>query len=43
MKNVKKVYMSETEGLNRRGRLLGRSKDRVKEYIVKEALAYGGA
>ena len=36
MKNeefVKKVYMSELEGTGRRGRPLGRWKDRVKEYL----------
>lgn len=27
------VYMSELEGVNRRGRPLGRWKDRVKEYL----------
>ncbi len=30
---VKKVYMSEVEGPNRRGRTLERWKDRVKEYM----------
>ncbi len=30
---VKKVYLSSIEGSSRRGRLLGRWKDRVKEYL----------
>ncbi len=30
---MKKVYESESEGPNRRGRPLGRCKDRVKEYL----------
>ncbi len=30
---VKKVYLSSVEGTNRRGRLLVRLKDRVKEYV----------
>ena len=30
---VKKVYMSELEGTNRRGRQLERWRDRVKEYL----------
>ncbi len=31
---AKKVYVSEIEGPNRRGRPLGRWKDRVKEYVL---------
>ncbi len=30
---VKKVYLSSVEGMNRRGRLLERWADRVKEYV----------
>ncbi len=30
---VKKVYLSSVEGTNRRGRPLGRWKDRVREYV----------
>ncbi len=30
---VKKVYRSSVEGLNRRGRPLGRWEDKVKEYV----------
>ncbi len=30
---VKMVYLGSFEGTNRRGRLLGRWKDRVKEYV----------
>ncbi len=41
MKLVKKVYVSETEGPNRRGRPLGRWKDRVKE-CMSERGATGG-
>ncbi len=32
---VKKVYVSESVGLNSRRRLLGRWRDRVKEYICE--------
>ncbi len=32
---VKRVYLSSAEGTNRRGRPLGRWKDRVKEYVSK--------
>ncbi len=32
---VKKVYLSSVEGPNRRGRPLGRWKDRVKEYVCE--------
>ncbi len=31
---VKKVYLSSAEGMNRRGRPLGRWKNRVKEYFL---------
>ncbi len=30
---VKRVYLRSAEGMNRRGRPLGRWKDRVKEYV----------
>ncbi len=30
---VKKVYLSSVEGMNRKGRPLGRWEDRVKEYV----------
>ncbi len=30
---VKKVYLSSVEGTNRRGRPLGRWKDKVREYV----------
>ncbi len=30
---VKKVYLSSVEGMNRRGRPLGRWENRVKEYV----------
>ncbi len=30
---VKRVYLSSVEGTNRRGRPLGRGKERVKEYV----------
>ncbi len=33
---VKNVYVSEIEGPSRRGRPLGRWKDRVKEYISEK-------
>ncbi len=35
---VKKVYMSELEVANRRGRSLGRWKDEVKEYLNKRGV-----
>ncbi len=35
---VKKVYMSSAEGTNRRGRPLGRWKDRVKEYVSERGV-----
>ncbi len=39
---VKKVYGSEAVGHSRRGRPLGRWKDRVKEYMcVREVLVEG--
>ncbi len=41
--SVKKVYVSETEGLDRRGRPLGGWKDRVKEYMSERgATRVGG-
>ncbi len=33
---VKRVYLNSVEGPNRRGRPLGRWKDRVKEYVRGE-------
>lgn len=41
MKSLKKVYMSEIEGLNRRNRLLGRSKDKVKEPMNERGTVVG--
>ncbi len=35
---VKKVYLSSVEGLNRRGRPLGRWEDRVKEYVSERGV-----
>ncbi len=35
---VKKVYLSSVEGMERRGRLLGRWKDRVKEYVSERGV-----
>ncbi len=35
---VKKVYWSSVEDTNRRGRLLGRWKDRVKEYVSERGV-----
>ncbi len=39
---VKKVYVSETGGPSRRGRPLGRWKDRVKEYMSEKGATRGG-
>ncbi len=39
---VKKVYMSESEGPNSRGRPLGRWRDRVKEYMYERGATGGG-
>ncbi len=39
---VKKVYLSNTEGRNRRGRPLGRWKDRVKEYVSERGVRGNG-
>ncbi len=39
---VKKVYVSEIEGSSRRGRPLGRWKDRVKEYMCDRGACRGG-
>ncbi len=33
VEEIVKVYLSSVEGTNRRGRPLGRWKDRVKEYV----------
>ncbi len=35
---VKKVYLGSVEGTNRRGRPLGRWKDRVKEYVSERGV-----
>ncbi len=35
---VKKVYLSNVEGTNRRGRPLGRWEDRVKEYVSERGV-----
>ncbi len=37
-KFVKKVYLSSAEGTNRRGKLLGRWKDKVKEYVSEKGV-----
>ncbi len=39
---VKKVYLSSDEGMNRRGRPLGRWKDRVKEYMSEREVRGNG-
>ncbi len=39
---VKKVYLSSVEGPNRRGRPLGRWKDRVKEYVSEGGMRGNG-
>ncbi len=39
---VKKVYMSESEGPNSRGRSPGRWRDRVKEYMCERGATRGG-
>ncbi len=39
---VKKVYMSESVGPNSSGRLLGRWRDRVKEYMCEKGATRGG-
>ncbi len=39
---VKKVYVREIEGPSRRGRPLGRWKDRVKEYVSERGTSRGG-
>ncbi len=39
---VKKVYVSENEGLNRRGRPLRRWEDGVKEYMNERGATRGG-
>ncbi len=38
---MKKVYASETEGPSKRGRLLGRWEDRVKEYMCERGSSKG--
>ncbi len=39
---VKKVYLSNIEGLNRRGRSLGRWEDRVKAYVSERGVRGNG-
>ncbi len=39
---VKKVYLGSAEGTNRRGRPLGRWKDRVKEYVSERGVKENG-
>ncbi len=39
---VFKVYLSSVEGPNRRGRPLGRWKDRVKEYVSERRMRENG-
>ncbi len=39
---VKKVYWSSVEGPNRKGRLLGRWEDRVKEYVSERGVRGSG-
>ena len=39
---VKKVYVSELDGSNQRGRPLGRWKDKVKEYMCERGDSRGG-
>ncbi len=35
---IKKLYLSSSEGTNRRGRPLGRWEDRVKEYLNEKGV-----
>ncbi len=35
---LKKVFLSSVEGMNRRGRPLGRWEDRVKEYVSERGV-----
>ncbi len=37
-KFVKKVHLSSVEGMNRRGRPLGRWEDRMKEYVSERGM-----
>ncbi len=39
---VKKVYLSSVKGTNRRGRLLGRWEDRVREYVSERGVGGNG-
>ncbi len=39
---VKEVYLSSVEGTTRRGRLLGRWEDRVKEYVSERGVRRNG-
>ncbi len=41
-KFVKKVYLGSVEGTNRRGRLLGRWADGVKEYVSERGVRGNG-
>ncbi len=41
-KSVMRVYLSSVEGTNRRGRLLGRRKDKVKEYVSERGVRGNG-
>ncbi len=38
---VKKLYVSEIKGYSKRGRLPGRWKDRVKEYMSERGVSQG--
>ncbi len=42
MRNFVKVYLSNAEGTNRRGRLLVRWKDRMKEYVSERGVRGNG-
>ncbi len=39
---VKKVYLGSVEGMNRKGRPLGRWKDRVKKYVSERGVRENG-
>ncbi len=39
---LKKMYLGSVEGMNRRGRPLGRWKDRVKEYVSERGVRGNG-
>ncbi len=40
--HVKKVNLGSVEGTDRRGRLLGRWEDRVKEYVIQRGVRGNG-